>query len=131
MDQFGVRKPALKALARTPSFAPPASAAVAWDTAPATAWLGAQIKSLTTVEEASAVGAALANGGILVLEVPAHSAAARGGLRPGDLIVGVNGKPVRTANDLQRLAPSAAAGALALRVLRDQAERTLEFTPVR
>ncbi len=131
MDQFGVRQPALKALARTPSFAPPASAAVTWDTAPATAWLGAQIKSLTTVEEASAVGAALANGGILVIEVPAHSAAARGGLRPGDLIVGVNGKPVRTANDLQRLAPAGAAGALALRVLRDQAERTLEFAPVR
>jgi S1-C subfamily serine protease len=76
-----------------------------------------------------AVGTALANGGVMVLEVPATSAAARAGLRQGDLGIGAQGQPVKTADDLQRLAP--AAGPVSLRIIRDQAERTFEGSPAR
>jgi hypothetical protein len=127
MDQFGVRPPALRAIARTPSFAPPATAEVTWAAASASTWLGATIKTLTTVEEASAVGVALASGGVLILEVPAGSAAARGGLRPGDLITGAAARPVRSAEDLLRSTKAAAAGPITLKLVRDQAERMIEL----
>jgi membrane-associated protease RseP (regulator of RpoE activity) len=126
MDQFGVRKPALKAIARTPSFAPPGTAEVTWEATIATAWLGAQVRTLATIEEASAVGVILAAGGILVVELPANSAAARAGLRQGDLIIGAAGQPVKSTADLLRLAPAGAGNAPSLRIVRDQAEQTMQ-----
>jgi hypothetical protein len=131
MDRFGVRKPTLRALARTPSFAPPATAEVAWSAASATAatstWLGARVKTLTTVEEASSVGVALASGGVLVLEVPLGSRAAGLGLRAGDLIVGGAGETVKTAADLSRLEKSGKPAGAELRIIREQSARTLTF----
>lgn len=129
MDRFGVRKPALRALARTPSFAPPATADVVWSaasSAPLTAmWLGARVKTLTTVEEASSVGVALASGGVLVLEVAAASPTARAGLRVGDLVVGLGNRPVKSGDDLLRLTTSAPTKDLELKIVRDQVTRSL------
>ena len=125
MDQFGVRPPALKAIARTPSFAAPSAAEVPQPAALATTWLGAKTKTLTSLEEASAVGVALASGGALMLDVPAGSAAARGGLRNGDLIVGAAGQAVKSTGDLLRLTLPAPPGPLLLRVVRDQAEQAV------
>jgi hypothetical protein len=127
MDQFGVRPPALRAIARTPSFAPPATAEVAWSAASATTWLGASIMTLTTVEEASAVGVALAGGGALVLDVSTGSVAARSGLRKGDLITGAAALPVKSAEDLLRITTAAAADPITLKLVRDQTERTIEL----
>jgi hypothetical protein len=133
MDRFGVRKPALRALARTPSFAPPATAEVAWSAASPTlvtaTWLGARVKTLTTVEEASSVGVALATGGVLVLEVPTGSRAASAGLRAGDLIVGGAGENVKTTADLARLEKSGKPAVAELRIIREQSPRTLTFVP--
>jgi S1-C subfamily serine protease len=42
-------------------------------------------------------------GSVEVLEVPDRTPAQRAGLRPGDLIVAIDGKPVLGVNDLQRL----------------------------
>ncbi len=131
MDQFGVRPPALRARAGTPSFARPATAEVAWAVPSTRTWLGATVKTLATPEEASAAGVALATGGALVVAVPDGSAAARAGLRSGDLVIRVAGQPVRTAEDLIRLGRPAAAAGLVLRLVRNQAERnlTLPGTP--
>jgi S1-C subfamily serine protease len=42
-------------------------------------------------------------GSVEILEVPDRTPAQRAGLRSGDLIVAIDGKPVRGVNDLQRL----------------------------
>jgi S1-C subfamily serine protease len=68
--------------------------------------------------------------GVEVVEVitgsPAHSA----GLRPEDLILDVDGEPVRSARDLQRLMARELIGRrVAIRVFRDGRILTLDATP--
>jgi hypothetical protein len=126
MDQFGVRKPGLKAIARTPSFAPPKGNSAAVMFAGIGHWQGAEIKSLATIEEASSVGVGLDTGGVIVLEVPGGSAAAELGLRRGDLIIGVRNETIKTTSDLQRFKESDPAALLPLRVIRDQRIQQLQ-----
>jgi S1-C subfamily serine protease len=60
--------------------------------------------------------------GLLVAEVVAGGPAARAGLRQGDLLLTVAGKPVAVAQDLQRLMFSEAIGRpLAITVMRNGA----------
>ena len=127
MDQFGVTKPALMAIARTPSFAT-ASALVAPDSGVAIIWWGARIRNLATIEEASSVGVGLAAGGVLVMEVPAGSIAAQAGLRPGDLVVGWMGAPVKSTDDLGRASSTPPAGVAKLKIYRDQMPVDLSVT---
>jgi len=105
MDRFGVQKPSLRAIARTPEF--PAARAAQRATSPDSAlrfdWMGATLKTLSGREEASAVGVSTEVGGILVLDVKPGSRAARFGLRSMDLIQTFQWKPVRTLADLQVL----------------------------
>ena len=122
MDQFGVQKPALKAITRTPSFAKAKDNSAAMMFSGITQWHGAKVKSLETIQEASSVGVSLDTGGVMVLEVPSDSAAARAGLRQGDLIVGVGGQVVKTVAELQRHAKSGAQ----IEVFRDQRRQTLQ-----
>ena len=74
MDQFGVQKPELKAIARVPQLPQPkmpAAASAARDAAPAT-WLGASVRNIADEGEMSAFGLPGVTG-VLVLEVPADS----------------------------------------------------------
>jgi S1-C subfamily serine protease len=67
---------------------------------------------------------------IEVVEVIEGSPAARAGVRAEDLIVGVNGLPVRGVDDLQRLMTEERIGSpCALDVVRDGATRTVELVP--
>lgn len=116
MDRFGVSSARLRALARTPSFATVKTAGVPG--AAAQRWRGAQVKTLASVEEASAVGTALARGGVLVVEVTPGSEAARLGLRGGDLIIRSGTRAVRGVADL----PAEEVPGARLRVVRDQRE---------
>jgi hypothetical protein len=130
MDRFGVRKPSLKAIARTPDFAPPVVAPGSGNAAPSTTtWLGARVRTLTTTEEASSLGVALANGGVVVIEVPVGSTAAGAGLQSGDLIVGAQGQTVQSVADLARLDGSRKPADGELRIIRDQRPRTLPSPP--
>ena len=102
MDRFGVTKPAFQAeVARVErSFVP--SAVAANDGAPSTPveWLGAVVKNVATEEEMSAIGIGEV-AGVLVLEAGPSSAAARAGLRRGDVIVRAGGSKVSTLADLR------------------------------
>ncbi|HXM58384.1 MAG TPA: trypsin-like peptidase domain-containing protein [Candidatus Dormibacteraeota bacterium] len=70
-------------------------------------------------------------GAIGVMEVVEGSPAAKAGLRPGDLIVGVGGQPVLRAGDLQGLMIGAAAGhPLEVEILRDGRLVRLTAVPV-
>jgi hypothetical protein len=100
MDRFGVKKPALKAKARTPVLPNVARSGPAAREA-ASVWLGAKVRTITG-EEFSAFGVSKESGGVQAIEVPKDSAAARAGLRVNDLIQGLGGQPVRTVTDLPK-----------------------------
>jgi S1-C subfamily serine protease len=67
---------------------------------------------------------------VRVLEVQPDSPAARGGLKADDLIVGIDGAPARTVDDLQRLLDESRIGKLAVvRVLRGTQALYLHVQP--
>jgi S1-C subfamily serine protease len=69
--------------------------------------------------------------GVEVVEIVAGSPAANAGLRPEDLILDVDGEPVASARDLQRLMAGEAIGReIAIRVFREGKVATLRATPV-
>ena len=69
--------------------------------------------------------------GVHVAEVIAGGPAANGGIRADDVILEVNGKPVTTAADLQRLMYDDAIGrGITVRVQRAGQTLDLDVTPV-
>ena len=131
MDQFGVQKPELKAIARVPLLPQrkmPAVAITARDTTPAT-WLGASVRNIGDEGEMSAFGLPGVTG-VLVLEVPADSALAKAGLRKNDVILSVNGaKTADTAALLRQASELPAGSSLKIGISRDQKESVVELRP--
>ncbi|HUL48758.1 MAG TPA: trypsin-like peptidase domain-containing protein [Gemmatimonadales bacterium] len=69
-------------------------------------------------------------GGILVLSVEAGSPAERAGVEPGDVIVNLNGKPVRGIDDLHRLLTTDVIGTrVPITVVRGSEMRELQVVP--
>ena len=68
----------------------------------------------------SAYGVSLEEGGVALSNVPPSSAAAQAGLKAGDLIQGVNSKPVRNLSQLFRVLSAEKSASLQLKVVRDQ-----------
>ena len=137
MDQFGVQKADLKAIARTPALPGTLEAAAVrsggwgrkYATPPTARWLGATIKDIANDDEMSAVG--LGNrDGVLVVEAPAASKAARAGLKANDVIREVNGRRVKDlAAFSEAYSKEAKAGAVALKLWRDQADASVTVRP--
>src|SRR6266851_1598477 len=129
MDQFGVEWPKLKRIARTPELprldaAQPATLQSGRDPRPSI-WLGASVKNIVGMGEVSARGLP-GEVGILVLDVPQASRAAAAGLRKGDVVLRLDGKPTEALRDLQRLsAESPAFGTVTITIWRGQREITL------
>ncbi len=87
------------------------------------AFLGVMVQSR---QESDGVG-----GGAQVESVASNSPAERAGLRPGDVILGFDGKPVRSNGDLLNLLDGSAIGRdVPLRVLRGKNELTLTVRPI-
>jgi hypothetical protein len=121
MDRFGVQKPALRAIARTPELPAARAAQTAARLNPAMRhdWMGATLKNLSGPEEASAVGVSVEVGGVLVVDVKPGSRAAALGLKPMDLIQTFQWKPVRALADLQGLMKESS-GSVELGLRRNQ-----------
>lgn len=119
MNDFGVVSPRLKALARKPAFSP-GTGVVTWGEAAdrSTGWLGARVKPVTTEGEMSAAGLA-EKSGVLVLDVPTASAAARVGLQKTDVIVEIDGRRVRGVSDLNE--------GRVMKVVRNQGEMEISI----
>ncbi len=120
MDQFGVRKPELKAIARTPKLptvqgSKPTTSRAAHD------WQGLKVKDLEG-EEYSAFGVSKESGGVQVL------GGKKSGIETGDLIQVVNGKPVKTFADLMRVQNEAAGKPLEVGIVRKQQPKTIRVT---
>jgi len=131
MDQFGVQKPELKAITRTPVLPTPkvvTAASIARDTTPR-AWLGASIRNIADVGEMSAFGLPGVTG-VLVLEVPAISPLATAGLQKNDVILSVNGDKTADAATLLRQHPSLIAKQIVkIGISRNQQEMVLTLMP--
>ncbi len=135
MDQFGVLKPALKAIARTPVLPalenagslpkPPGRDETVFN------WLGGKIKNVVGMGEVSA-GGLPGETGVLVVEVPADSELAKLGLKERDAILNCDGKDVDTVNDLRKACQAAGAnGKLKLEVFRSQKRLTISVPAAR
>jgi S1-C subfamily serine protease len=89
-------------------------------------WLGVSIQPLTP-ELARSFGSKDAKG-VLVNEVMADSPAAKAGLKPGDILLEFEGRPMEGPGDLQRavgfFSPDRTAK---VKILRDQTEKMLEI----
>ncbi|MBI2469414.1 MAG: PDZ domain-containing protein [Candidatus Rokubacteria bacterium] len=89
------------------------------------AWLGVGIAPVTP-ELAKRLGRP-ARDGALIAEVVPNGPAARAGIRPGDLIVAFQGKPIRRADELPRLTAKAAVGSdVQLTLLRNGKEQAVK-----
>ncbi len=67
--------------------------------------------------------------GAIVREVVPRSAAETAGIKPGDIVVGANGTPIRTADDLVAIVRDARVGdLLTLTLRRDGQQRTAKLT---
>jgi membrane-associated protease RseP (regulator of RpoE activity) len=125
MDRFGVKKPSLKAIARTPEI-PPMQAETK-KRGPATGeWLGARLKELGS-GGFSAYGIAENEGGVELIEVPAGSAAARAGLKTGDLLLQMNDHRVSRVGQVRRFSEESDTRTLTLKIVRDQTPMTLKL----
>jgi hypothetical protein len=130
MDRFGVQKPELKALSRTPVLpgARPVAVSAVRDTTPR-GWLGASVRNVADTGEMSALGLSGANG-VLVFEVPEGSVLARCGLQKGDVILSVDGTRIGDVATLLQQAPALAHfQTLTLGILRQQKAKVLKVTP--
>ncbi|WP_444794552.1 right-handed parallel beta-helix repeat-containing protein [Saccharicrinis sp. GN24d3] len=125
MDQFGVKKPSLKAIARKPEV-PVLGEMGSLDrkntkkgTPKATTWMGATINGLVGMEF-SAYGVAKEDGGIALTTVPKGSQAAKLGFVEGDLILTVNGQKVDEVGQFINLVKANQSTPLKLKVVREQ-----------
>jgi hypothetical protein len=128
MDQFGVQKPELKAIARTPvlpGLRPEEPQGSAPPQKVARIWLQATVRELEG-EEFSAFGVSKDAGGVHLAEVPDGSEAAAGGLKTNDVVQSVNGQPVKRLADLYRLQDAAEGRPLTVGLVRGQTPMTVQ-----
>ena len=111
MNEFGVQTPALKAIARIPSFAITTDAASSRSNKPRD-WLGARVRNIVGQGEMSAHGLP-GETGVLILEIPDSSPLAKAGVHKEDVIVAADGKKIDSISDLPGTARS-------LSISRDQ-----------
>jgi hypothetical protein len=102
MDQFGVQKPSLKAIAKTPVIP---ALRISYDkAAPITkvarfTWMDVELKE-PKGEEMSAFGIAFDAGGVALSTVNPDGLAAKLGFKTGDLVQEINGVRIKTIVDL-------------------------------
>ncbi len=103
MNKFGVQKPSLKAIAKTPEF--PVIWSVDDDNAKESIsmnWLGATIKNIESLEERSASGLDK-TAGVIILKIAKETVLASSSLKVGDVIIEGEGEEINQIQDLMRI----------------------------
>jgi hypothetical protein len=131
MQSFGVQTPKLKAIARQPQI--PSLAIATFVSTSETrsreviSWAGARVRNVVGLDEVSAAGTP-GETGVILLQVPENSPAAKAGFLTGDVILAFNKAPIKDTHDLQHftqaLKPSEPAN---VTILRYQQESTLRI----
>jgi hypothetical protein len=134
MDQFGVIKPELKAIARQPKLPEGASPVRVARPRRRTrdrkvyVWNGAKVKNIIGLGQRSASGLP-SEIGVLMVDVPAKSAAARFGLRKSDVILSIDGHKTHSLGALfARYRATFGRKVVKLEIFRDQKDATLTAT---
>jgi len=125
MDQFGVQKPELRAIARQPIFPPLGSPKHDTREANETKWQGITVRNILDVGEMSAYGLPGVTG-VLVTDIPAGHPLLKAGLQQNDVIINCNGRTVVEVKDLVDAAPKDG-GALSLGAFRLQTEHRINL----
>ena len=131
MNEFGITSPRVKAIARTPRLpgateAQPETLTSARD-GRTWQWAGATVRNVIGFGEVSAAGLP-GESGVLVLEAPAASSAARAGLRKNDVLTKLGSHAITTVDDLKRSwEPVPAGAARDITVFREQREQKLRI----
>lgn len=126
MNQFGVKKTALKAIAKTPDFP------VIWSVTEGGGknsvimnWLGATIKNIESKEERSAYGLNK-TAGVLITEIEDNSVIKNSKLEVGDVIIGGEGETINNIPDLMRIYSGHNwKGKVSLKIFRNQKDLDL------
>ncbi|MCJ8164291.1 PDZ domain-containing protein [Pontibacter sp. E15-1] len=126
MDSFGVQKPELRKIAKTPEV-PTTKKINDSETSPEVAWLRNRLKSVVSEQEQSAYGLNSAEG-VIVLSIWKPSPAAQGnGIRKGDVILEVEGEKIKNTIDfLNETKKHQESGQMGVVVMRDQKEAPLQ-----
>lgn len=129
MDQFGVKKPSLRAIARTPIIPDLQlkNSAEQAEAAGLPIWREAALRGLQG-EAFSAFGVSKEDGGIQIIPLKSRALAIRQGLQADDLIQQVNGQKVRTPESMLQAVEDAGSNPIRLGLVRNQQfiEITLE-----
>ena len=129
MDQFGVKKPSLKAIARTPEIPElgkvQAKIRGKGKVNKATI-LGSQFRNLQG-QEFSAYGVSAEEAGALVVKVAPNTPFAKAGLVTSDIIQAVNGKKTTNTKALKKVL-SSKTGEVTLKIVRNQATKEIKLT---
>jgi len=128
MDQFGVCRPLLKAMARTPEL--PQIRDVPMDASRVLVkdplyFCQAQVRDIDGLGDRSAYGLP-DESGVLLLEIPAESVLAKAGLIKDDVIFECNGRPVRTVSGLLEIQEMMAGTVFKFSAIRKQQVLTVE-----
>ena len=129
MDQFGVKKASLRAMARTPSFGSNKSANKSRQRAGRNTtilWMGAILTGLTG-NDFSAYGVSKADGGVAIVAREAESEAVLAGFQDNDLIQSINGSKVRTPKELIQVMKKNQDRPLTVAIVRNQQIMELRF----
>jgi serine protease Do len=90
-------------------------------------WMGAQVQSITA-DVAESLGLKKAEGA-LIAEPQAGSPASKAGIKAGDVVLSIDGSPVKDARDLARkIADLAPGSTIKLGIMRNGSEQTLTLT---
>ncbi len=131
MDEFGVTSPKLKAIARTPeipSLKTTGAAEAEKNTVKRPSYLWqAQVRDISGLGDRSAYGLP-GEYGVLLLNVPVGSPAARAGLQKDDVILACDGKETKSVKDIQQMLDSAAGKKVTLSISRKQGPLNIEVS---
>ena len=122
MNQFGVQKPELKKLSKTPDIPALITASKGTYSGKTTTWLGATIKNIESMGERSAAGLK-EDHGVIIIALGQESIAVKSGLMVEDVIIQCEDKEILNISDLLRTYQGNNwKGVLDLKIVRNQEE---------
>ncbi|MFD2832650.1 alpha/beta hydrolase fold domain-containing protein [Gramella sp. AN32] len=124
MDKFGVQKPGLKKIAKTPKV-PEIKDPSESKGSPVVSWLRNNLKSVDSSQEQSAYGLNSAEGVIVLRTWKPSPAVQNGGIKEGDVILQAGGKKVKDIQDFFRINSENKTDKLDILVMRNQSEKKL------